>query len=239
LTDENSPNPSLAHRRNGNVRIAYVLIYARAYQPFVVPAGNDSVGGLVIVQAPSTTFRPSPNTSDANDSSARQPSRPPTVHSHDEVPVAGPSQPPNKKFRAGSNPPSTSRGASHDVALEHDVRAMDDEAEHLRRNARVPTTIDSVKTPPGPSKSSRTKFVDRSASLPERETPTIQRNKQLREPSLNAIRQGSTSSEPSGQQNGHRRRGSMNGRGKRVSDLWENAGVICEFRILNAWFGSY
>lgn len=94
---------------------------------------------------------------------------------------------------------------------------MEDETDHLRRNSRAHTTVESPLLSTNPAfqfgsqgESSNTnrargkmKIADMSIPLPENETPQLKRNKHLRKSSV--------------------------GRGKRISSSFEATGVLCEF----------
>ncbi|TFK36727.1 Mis12-Mtw1 protein family-domain-containing protein [Crucibulum laeve] len=212
---------------------------------------EETPGGLLIVRAPSVPVS-QPNTSNPL-------IRPPSQGASAQLPTtvgAGPSKPPSKKFRAESQPPAstsnTSRSrpqskstardrlppAHEDPELENDVRAMDDEADQLRRHSRAHTTIDSTvisvnpafqfparaepSQPKPKSKKGKPKIVDTSLALPENETPQIERNKLLRSDAMAAIVNGR---EKSG--DGHRRKSSLS-RGKRISSSFESTGVITQ-----------
>ncbi|KAJ3486578.1 hypothetical protein NLJ89_g11797 [Agrocybe chaxingu] len=172
--------------------------------------------------------------------------------------AAGPSKPPTKKFKADSQPSNRGRPASQaktanrdrvapsayydDAAVERDVRAMEDEADHLRRNSRAHTTIDASLVAEtslqfqsqrsegsGTARSKgKTKIVDISTPLPDNDTPRAERNKQLRQPAMDAIAQSRgrpvEANGTSGQ--GHRRKSSISGRGKRISSSFEATGII-------------
>ena len=115
----------------------------------------------------------------------------------------------------GSN--SRSIATNDDSEVEQDVRAMEDETAHLRRNSRAHTTIESSLLSTNPalqfgscgesSNTSRSRekmrITDMSTPLPEDETPKLKRNKELRK--------------------------SSSGRGKRISSSFEATGVLCEF----------
>ena len=206
---------------------------------------EETPGGLLIVRAPESLSH-SQNTAHTKPSS-RVASQPPPSYPSSTL-GAGPSKPPSKKFRAGSQPPPAARSSTlttlhDDPQLEQDVRAMEDEADHLRRNSRAHTTIDPAFNPafqfPPRAESSTTKgkgksmIIDTSILIPERETPKIERNKQLREGAMAAIANG-RSSRPleqngKGQGQGHRRKSSVSGRGKRISTSFETTGVIGVF----------
>lgn len=202
---------------------------------------EETPGGLLIVRA-SESMPHSQNTAHTKPSS-RVASQPPPSNPSSTL-GAGPSKPPSKKFRAGSQPPPAARSSTlptlhDDPQLEQDVRAMEDEADHLRRNSRAHTTIDPAFNPafqfPPRAESSTTKgksrIVDTSILIPERETPKIERNKQLREGAMAAIANGRSSRplEQNGKGQGHhRRKSSVSGRGKRISTSFETTGVIVQ-----------
>jgi kinetochore protein Mis13/DSN1 len=123
------------------------------------------------------------------------------------------------------------------------VRAMEDEADNLRRNSRAHTTIDpsvrlsitpAFQFPPRPPDSDtpqrgKSKITDTSVLLPSEESPQIERNKLLREGAMAAIAngRGRESIVTNGTANGgHRRKSSINSRGKRISSSFEATGVI-------------
>ncbi|CAA7269447.1 unnamed protein product [Cyclocybe aegerita] len=172
--------------------------------------------------------------------------------------TAGPSKPPTKKFKADSQSSNRGRATSQaktanrdrvassayydDAAVERDVRAMEDEADHLRRNSRAHTAIDSSlvaetslqfqsQRPEGSGTArskGKMKIVDISTPLPDNDTPRAERNKQLRQPAMDAIAQSRgrpvEANGASGQ--GHRRKSSISGRGKRISSSFEATGII-------------
>jgi kinetochore protein Mis13/DSN1 len=169
-----------------------------------------------------------------------------------------PQQPPSKKFKAGSQPPARPKGPSQtrahqhpnygsDLEVEKDVRAMDDEADKLRRLSRARTIIDpsllasqpsvqfhSRPEIPGSSRKgqSSSKVVDVTMPLSEQETPRIQRNKQMRSNAMAAITNGRNQEipqTPATNPRGHRRKGSVSGRGKRVSSSFEVTGHISKY----------
>jgi kinetochore protein Mis13/DSN1 len=200
---------------------------------------EETPGGLLIVRAPESMPH-SQNTAHTK----RVASQPPPSYPSG----AGPSKPPSKKFRADSQPPPAARSSTlttlhDDPQLEQDVRAMEDEADHLRRNSRAHTTIDPAFNPafqfPPRAESSTTKgkgksmIVDTTIAIPERETPKIERNKQLREGAMAAIANGRSSRplEQNGKEQGqgHRRKSSVSGRGKRISSSFSTTGVIGVF----------
>lgn len=86
----------------------------------------------------------------------------------------------------GSN--SRSITTNDDSQVEQDVRAMDDETDHLRRNSRAHTTIESPLL----------RVTDRTTPLPEDETPKIKRNKELRKSSNGRGKRISSSFEATG-----------------------------------------
>ncbi|KAF8972269.1 hypothetical protein BDZ97DRAFT_1752852 [Flammula alnicola] len=218
---------------------------------------DEGPGGLLIVRAPeSQPSHSQPTTSNHTDS------YPPRFLSQPVVSeAAGILKPPSKKFRADSETSSRPRGNSKsksaardrvaysvaydDSEVEKDVRAMEDETDHLRRNSRAHTTINasllagesSVHFPPrsGPPDTSRSKgkskVTEISTILPESETPQIERNKQLRQAAMDAITGGrGRTTEPHGNDSvrSHRRKSSVNGRGKRTSTAFETTGVITQ-----------
>ncbi|KAI0248866.1 Mis12-Mtw1 protein family-domain-containing protein [Lactifluus subvellereus] len=145
--------------------------------------GEEQRGGLVIIRG----------------SRSQPPSSQPSSDSSNAL--AGPSQPPNKKFRAASAKASGSK-AKHkppdeDGIVEEDVRLMEMEADALRRAAH--RSRDSL--PSG----------DSLLPLPPRETPKIEQNRAMR---------GEGSRTP--------RRASMSSRGKRLSNSFDRAGVITQ-----------
>jgi kinetochore protein Mis13/DSN1 len=147
----------------------------------LVPNGEEKRSGLVIIRG----------------SQSQPPSSQPS--SDNSNALAGPSQPPNKKFRAASAKASSSK-AKHktpdeDGIVEEDVRLMEMEADALRRAAH--RSRDSL--PSG----------DSLLPLAPRETPKIEQNRAMR---------GEGSRTP--------RRASMSSRGKRLSNSFERAGII-------------
>ncbi len=165
------------------------------------------------------------------------------------------SQPPSKKFRTDSQPLARIRDVSRsknstrdratdgsDVEVEKDVKAMDDEADRLRRLSRAHSTVDpsllpsqasmqfpSRSEPPGTTRKGKRKAFDASTPLPEQETPGIERNKQLTANAMativNGRRRDTDMTMPTA---AHRRRSSVSGRGKRVSSSFEATGIISE-----------
>ena len=138
--------------------------------------------------------------------------------------------------RGSNSRPVAFSSTNDDLQVEQDVRAMEDEAGHLRRNSRVHNTIESslLSTNPTiqlvsldePSDTSRSrgkmKITDISTPLPENETPQIKRNKELRQAAMAAI-------VDNGNDTRHRRKSSVTSRGKRISNSFEATGVLCEF----------
>lgn len=113
---------------------------------------------------------------------------------------------------------------------------MEDEADHLRRNSRAHTTIETSLLSTNPalqfSSHGKMKVTDISTPLPENETPQIKRNKQLRQDMMNAIGNGRAQTrEVSGNDTRHRRKSSVSSRGKRISSSFEATGVLCEFLV--------
>lgn len=205
----------------------------------------------MIVRAPDSQISQSqPTTSNHVGSSLPQPASQPLPSGSTF------SKPAAKKFKADSQtqprPRAKSKAATRDrVAystayddseVEKDVRAMEDEADHLRRNSRAHTTIDSsllaresgvhFLAHPEPSNTSRskgkTRFIDTSAEVPESETPQIERNRQLRQRAMDAYNNSLRTPEPNGKNQTHRRKSSV-GRGKRTSTSFEATGIISEF----------
>jgi len=190
-----------------------------------------------------------------------------------QPPATSTSQPPTKKFKANAHLHTTTGSQSKvgggvgnpsdtEHQLDSDVRAMDDEADRLRRVSRArmlaPSLIPSTSTSnvntspqfpaqtPGPghgrTRKSRGGTVDMTAPLPEEDTPRIERNKQLRAGAMAAIVNGrgrepeatTTTATPS--RTGHRRKSSVSGRGKRVSSSFEATGIISEFlSVVRFW----
>jgi kinetochore protein Mis13/DSN1 len=200
----------------------------------------------LIVRAPDSQISQSqPSTSNHVGSSLAQPASQPLPSGSTAFP-----KPAAKKFKADSQthprPRAKSKAATRDrVAystayddseVEKDVRAMEDEADHLRRNSRAHTTIDSslLAREPGvhflaPSNTSRSKgkerIIDTSVEVPESETPQIERNKQLRQEAMDAY---NNSLRTNGKNQIHRRKSSV-GRGKRTSTSFATTGIISEF----------
>lgn len=161
------------------------------------------------------------------------------------------SQPPIKKFRADNQPLARIKEVSQtknvtrdqaaegsDMEVEKDVKAMDDEADRLRRLSRARSTVDpsllssqarmhfpSRSEPPGTSRKGKSKALDISTPLPSQETPIIERNKQLRSGLIATNRRGHETDMGTPTET-HRRRSSVSGRGKRVSSSFEATGII-------------
>ena len=146
--------------------------------------GEEQRGGLVIIRG----------------SRPQQPSSQPSSDTTNAV--AGPSHPPNKKFRAAptKSPSSKSkhRPPDEDGAVEEDVRRMEMEADALRRAAHH--SHDSLTS------------GDSLLPLAPRETPKIEKNRAMR---------GEESGTPRTP-----RRVSMSARGKRLSNSFDRAGII-------------
>ncbi|KAH9957111.1 Mis12-Mtw1 protein family-domain-containing protein [Russula dissimulans] len=148
--------------------------------------GEEQRGGLVIIRG----------------SKSQQPSSQPPSNSSNAV--AGPSHPPNKKFRVASTNGSSSKGKhsspDEDGAVEEDVRRMEMEADALRRSAN--RSHDAL-----PS-------TDSLLPLAPRETPKIEKNREMR---------GESSRTPHTP-----RMASMASRGKRLSNSFDRAGIITQ-----------
>ena len=203
----------------------------------------------MIVRAPDSQISQSqPTTSNHVGSSLAQPASQPLPSGSTALP-----KPAAKKFKADSQtqprPRAKSKAATRDrVAystayddseVEKDVRAMEDEADHLRRNSRAHTTIDSslLARESGahflpPSNTSRSKgkarVIDTTVEVPESETPQIERNKQLRQEAMDAYNNRLRTPQANGKNQTHRRKSSV-GRGKRTSTSFATTGVISEF----------
>lgn len=208
-------------------------------------ANDEGHGGLLIVRAPNA------------EPSQSQP-LPPKTASHFAFPPPSASQPapslgaatssqPSKKFKAGApsssrtrnpKPNSASRdrvaysGAYDDQEVEMDVRAMEDEADNLRRQSRAHSTIDgSLVATKGPRSKGKEKMTDMIIPMPTDDSPQIERNKQLRQGAMDAItgsRGRSAQVNPNESGRGQRRKSSV-GRGKRQSTSFETTGVISKF----------
>ncbi|KIM40720.1 hypothetical protein M413DRAFT_446110 [Hebeloma cylindrosporum] len=212
---------------------------------------DEGAGGLLIVRAPDPQISQSQPTTSHHVGSSIPPfaSQPiPSGSSAFPKPAA-------KKFKADPQtqprPRAKSKAATRDrVAystayddseVEKDVRAMEDEADHLRRNSRAHTTIDSsllvresgVHFPPRPEPSNtsrskgKTRIIDTSVEMPESETPKIERNRQMRKDAMDAYNNSLRTPEPNSKNQTHRRKSSV-GRGKRTSTSFEATGVITQ-----------
>ena len=203
----------------------------------------------MIVRAPDSQISQSqPSTSNHVGSSLAQPTSQPLPSGSAAFP-----KPAAKKFKADSQtqprPRAKSKAATRDrVAystayddseVEKDVRAMEDEADHLRRNSRAHTTIDSslLARESGvhflaPSSTSRSKgkarIIDTTVEVPENETPQIERNKQLRQEAMDAYNNSLRTPQANGKNQTHRRKSSV-GRGKRTSTSFATTGIISKF----------
>jgi len=214
--------------------ISRSLVGLNANYLLLVLGAEEQPGGLLIVRG----ARASP-----------PPSQPPSA-------PATTSKQPSKKFRAGSSQPPT-RGTSSqraddsllDPQIENDVRAMEDEADSLRRNSRAPTSLDyssslnpafqfpAAKPTNGKSTGkAKTKLGNETVvvmsfplPLPADDTPQIVRNKRLRAGAMARFDQAAASPQvvdSTNEKSKHRRRSSV-GRGKRISSSFANTGVIC------------
>lgn len=191
----------------------------------------------MIIRAPEahiSSSQPAPS----NRPSSRQASLQPQTFSNSTA-GAGPSRPPAKKFRAQSQPAARDI-IQDDVDIEKDVRAMEDEADHLRRNSRAHTTIDSSlsstnpafqfpsRPDPNRTKKGKERTMDISVPIAEDETPQIERNKLLRQGAVAAIVNGRSRERGQSRQETtptHRRKSSLS-RGKRISTSFETTGII-------------
>ena len=217
---------------------------------------EEAPNNLLIVRAQDTQSQPK-NHAHAVPRSSSQPPTNPSL----------PQRPPSKKFKAGSQPPDRPKVTSHtraptdnnvgsDVEVEKDVRAMDDEADKLRRLSRARTIIDPSllasqanvqfqsrpETAGSSSRKGKSKVVDMTVPLPDEETPIIQRNKQMRAGAMAGITNGRSrevSETPRTTPSRHRRKGSVSGRGKRVSSSFEVTGNISKYFIAEFWFWSH
>ncbi|KAF4571634.1 hypothetical protein EYR36_008976 [Pleurotus pulmonarius] len=209
--------------------------------------GEEPAGGRLIVHVPTASSSLSPLEHAPSTSAAAPPRAPSRSHSLQPHPpeagsskVAGPSRPPAKKFRAEHAAPklqSRPSTAQEDPALEEDVRAMNDEADYLRRKSRsnpTPSQMQApIRFPPTTTPTTnRRKTRDTSINIPEQETPQLERNKQLRDVAMAGIG-SSDGAEPSSSQttprsSGHRRRSSVGSRGKRISEVFETTGIISQ-----------
>lgn len=238
----------------------------------IVRGAEEQPGGLLIVRTvPSSTVPQPPQSSSQQQHpfapqrgltlqrQLSQPPLPPQNHFllSDALPnsshqsIAGPSKPPNKKFRADSQPPISttqvngsrtsqqSGNHSRDTSLSSKNDSRDD------RFSRIPTVMDSSTDPlfqfsattsRSNSMDSRTKGKNRASMgtelivpLPEHDTPQMERNRRLRD----GPGWGEDDSDQRGRGSGkesHRRKSSLS-RGKRISTSFENSGVIGAFTI--------
>ncbi|KAK7470296.1 hypothetical protein VKT23_001727 [Stygiomarasmius scandens] len=147
----------------------------------------------------------------------------------------------NKKFKADAPRASSSQPrpqpqrpppqrTQEEESIEQDVRAMDDEADKLRRESRArrldPALLQTPSAIPNPSRRrSMSVNMDTHQPVPISESPIIAKNKRLREGAMAAIREDQEEDRgrrqsvgPSG--SGHRRKSSI-GRGKRISSSFE------------------
>ncbi|KAF5358957.1 hypothetical protein D9758_004902 [Tetrapyrgos nigripes] len=228
--------------------------------------GEELPGGMRIVRAVEPVSRPTSaqgNTSTSSRPASQPPERPPSRSQPNPL-----SSHPVKKFKADSQPPSQPsasrlpssqpdpqaasrswpKGSSatpqeeESVVIERDIRAMEDEADRLRRESRArrlnPSLLQSS-SPIHPSSqpsmmngnSRRSISVTRDSRqvVPVDESPIITKNKKLREGAMTSIREDQEEAEErgrprasgSGSGNGHRRRSSINSRGKRISSSFE------------------
>lgn len=207
---------------------------------------DDNTGGLLIVRAPA------PETSNSQPApSYTTDSQPPRFASQSYADAPGPSKPPAKKFRADLQPlrtDSKSKSAQRDrVAssrdyndsdVEKDVRAMEDEADNLRRKSRAHATINtavlggeaniqfSSRSEDQASRSKGKAKATDADDIVERENAQMERNRQMRQGSVDVGGRGRTTDSTSS--NGHRRKSSVGGRGKRTSTAFETSGIISE-----------
>lgn len=195
---------------------------------------EETPSSLLIVRPQDSQSQP---TNPANIHPPPPPPPPPRFSSQPSTSSILPQQPPSKKFRADSQTRTHQRRASNaasDVEVEKDVRAMDDEADKLRRLSRARTVIDPSilpsqgnvrfsETPGSSRKGTSSKAVDVVVPLPEEETPKIERNKQMRAGAMAAIVNGRNQEMTP---HAHRRKSSVSGRGKRVSTSFEATGII-------------
>ncbi len=203
-----------------------------------VPNGEQQPSGLVIVRAPSA---PPPMNSQ---SSSRPPASTSRAKSKQPRPASQPaaSQPQASTSKVTHPKPTLSQpvlSRSRDIlsspgdalAIENDVRAMDDESDEYRRQSRARSIIhpslfsNTQPSSPNPNTSRRAMSVDITQPLPMSESPAIQRNKALRQGAMDAIRQ-SREEEVSQTPSGHLRRSSLGGRGNRIRVSIESTGTI-------------
>ncbi|KAL0953316.1 hypothetical protein HGRIS_004563 [Hohenbuehelia grisea] len=214
--------------------------------------GEEQPSGLLIVRAPpSSQDRSAPN--GLATTQTKPPPRPSSAQAH-RIPSssssgAGPSQQPTKKFRAGSVPLQSNprirdkrdyaASIAEDPNVEEAVRAMDDEADHLRRQSRAHSShIDpGIQFPPSTPANGNRRGKNRADTLvavPDRETPQLEKNKSLRDNAMaqwtanNTPSQRTSSLPPSGSSSGHRRKSSISSRGKRISGMFEATGIISQ-----------
>ncbi|KAF8055568.1 Mis12-Mtw1 protein family-domain-containing protein [Lyophyllum atratum] len=225
---------------------------------------EEQPGGLLIVRAPSAP--PTTTTNPTKPPSKKFKASQPQAPSHSQ-PLPSTSKPPSTQSKSKSNSllPS-SQPALHlhahsrhdtpdaDPALDDAVRAMQDEAAHLRRTSRGPIHAPDTSSSSGSGSSLNSQFRfpssvaanengkgkrretihDTSAPLPPEadETPLIQRNKRLRAGAMAALGAGVDTMDPltppGGSGSGHRRKSSVGGRGKRMSSSYESTGVITQ-----------
>ena len=208
---------------------------------------EEGPGGLLIVRATGSQPPQSQPITSKHVEPQRFASQPANTNN------AGPSKQPSKKFKAvaegssrgNTNSKSKSVGQERvaypdEEQAEKDVRAMEDEADSLRRNFRAQSMIPSsilnadsslqFRSRTEPSTISRSKgkekIIDTVVPLPDNDTPTIDRNKQLRSGAMAAITGGSNGNHA---RPDHRRRSSVSGRGKRVSTSFEATGIIGKY----------
>ena len=210
---------------------------------------DDGAGGLLIVRAPeSQPSHSQPVVSHTADT------QPPRFASQSAPDVAGPSKPAAKKFKADSQPsrptskPKLSArdrvaysGEYNDSDVEKDVRAMEDEADNLRRKSRANMTISAalvagdanIQFAPRAEDTTNTsrskgkaKATDMTPAMVARENMQLERNKQFRQGSVDIGVNGRGRTMDTTASRGHRRKSSVGGRGKRTSTVFETTGVI-------------
>ena len=168
---------------NKRKRTCFVDVYSFDLNTGLVLNGEEQRSGLVIIRG-------------------SQPLPPSSQPSSNGNALAGPSQPPNKKFReAPTNVPASKgkhKSPDDDGVVEEDVRRMEMETDALRRAANH-----SRDPLPG---------SDTLLPLAPRETPKIEQNRAMR---------GEGSRTP--------RRASMSSRGKRLSNSFDRTGVISTY----------
>ena len=166
----------------------------------IVVNGEEQPGGLVIIRAPS---------------SSRDTIKPPALSQPSSSQPSDPTPPflankPSARLGKGRVIPAVART---DGDTDEDVRIMTSEADDLRRQSRAHVeTRDTALADISQTRSKprSTSHMDSTLPLEPRETPQIEKNRQLRG------------------EGGHRRRSSVNMRGKRASTNFENTGVISE-----------